>query len=411
MYVPHVPVTNKFIYMKIAFLFVLGFLSLPGTSQPLTIIEQDYDKAKLESRAQQKMLLIDFYTTWCVPCKKIDQLIYQDSAFRQQLANDFVVLKYNAEKDSVHGLTAKFHIGLFPSTVVLNPAQFVVNRMYGTGGGTEADWVNNYTHFLQTSIANHRNNQIVPGVSQNNKLHFPDFYKAVINRIKIPNEQDSITAYWANTDSSRYFDEVPFSVLCYFAGGTDAVNDFFLAHKKRYEQLYGDLDVQFILGFLISKKFDAAVKAKNRSFFDKASQLIQENYPATVSSNIIDIWEEKMLIRENQWEKAFDKFMARQRKLSLDDDAINSFCYQASSQCTDMKVLKKCTVLMRGIARKKPSHEMSATYARLLYKTGHLNLAFTEMENAIRNGKTAKEDTRDSETWLNRARQGTTIQF
>ncbi len=83
-------------YFKI--LAILLTIQANVFSQQLTIIDQDYDKAKSIALKENKLILIDFYTTWCVPCKKLDKLIFQNDTLQQKLAADFILLKYDAKR-------------------------------------------------------------------------------------------------------------------------------------------------------------------------------------------------------------------------------------------------------------------------------------------------------------------------
>jgi thiol-disulfide isomerase/thioredoxin len=123
-------------------------------AQPLIIIEQNYDQAKLLATQQEKLLLIDFYTTWCVPCKQLDKQVFRDSSISKKVAKDFIVLRYNAENDSIFQLTKKHHIAMYPSAVVLNTEQRIIRQQYGTGG-PDTNMVNNYLDFLEKAKQAH----------------------------------------------------------------------------------------------------------------------------------------------------------------------------------------------------------------------------------------------------------------
>ena len=105
---------------------LLGFCK----AQNLTIIEQDYNLARQESIAQKKMLIIDFYATWCGPCKVMDKKVFNDSLLSSELSKNFVLLKYNGEKDSVFNLALKHHIKLYPTYIIINTDGYVVNKQF-----------------------------------------------------------------------------------------------------------------------------------------------------------------------------------------------------------------------------------------------------------------------------------------
>lgn len=367
------------------------------TSANLTIVDQDYERAKLESKRQHKLLLIDFYTTWCVPCRYLDEAIFKNVAISEQLAKNFVVLKYDAEKDQDHHLSLKYHIRMYPSTVVLNEEQLVVNRMYGTGG-SDRDMAKNYMAFIGTSLENRAAGKYVKGVSSSNKLSYPKFYEEYMYRTNTKNVDQALEQYWQS--NADHFDEVTFSMLCYFDGGSDEMNSFFFKNKKRYQELYGELDVRWINSMIISKKVYAAFDAKDRKLFDSAKDIARRNMSAKDTASYFLALEQQMLMAEERWADAANVVAGRMRTAGYDPESTNSFCWTIYQKCNDQKVLLKCAGWMKKLTDSAPDFNSLDTYARLLGKTGNKKLALATMQKAVKIGRAAKEDTKGAEDWI-----------
>lgn len=392
---------KKIIIMPIL-IMALNLLFHPGYTQGLTIIEQDYEKAKTESRKQKKLLLIDFYTTWCAPCKKLDAMIFKDTAITNELAKTFVVLKYDAEKDSIHKLSLKHHVGSYPTTIVLNPDQYVIHRLYGTGG-PDKDIPKNYQAFLSEAIVKYAKHKYIKGISNTTDLRYPKFYEEYVYRTNTKLTDQKVADYWKNT--SDYYSEVPFSILCYFGGGTDIVDSFFLSNRKTYEDLYGELDVRFATTMIINKKIYAAIDAKDKKRFSSAIELARENMDQKNIDMFVEIAEERMLQSEGRWDEAVKKFAIRKTNTNMSDEEINDFCWTVYLKSTDEQALRTCVEWMKTITDKNPEYMTLDTYARLLYKAGEKKQARHEIEKAIKIGKTQNEDTTDSEKWLKKIDQ------
>lgn len=103
---------------------VVSFLSLTVLAQELKWYKPAEGFA-LAGR-ENKMVLLDAYTDWCVWCKVMDTATYAKPAVVEALNKDFVAIKYNPEKDGnieIAGLSitpeqfgSKFKISGYPAT-------------------------------------------------------------------------------------------------------------------------------------------------------------------------------------------------------------------------------------------------------------------------------------------------------
>jgi len=371
-------------------------------AQQLTIVEQDYEQAKTQSIKQGKLLIIDFYTDWCIPCRELDAAVFRDSMMSRQLAKKFVVLRYNAEKrDTVYKLALKYHIGMYPSTLVLNLQQRIVHQAYGTLPG-EKGIAGNYLGFLTQAIKNSNDGQIINGVSAPGRAIYPKFYEDYVFRTNTKGLDEKLAAYWNSTED--YLSEVPFSILCYFSGGTAQVNAFFLKNKQQYKALYGELDVKFILSMMVGKKMNDAMKGVNRKAFEEAIIFAREHLSRQEAASYLPLMEERMLQLENKWAEALKIFSLRKKQQGLDDNASRRFSSAVAERCNDINVLNICKEWMKKIAVSNPNHDNLSVYARLVYRTGNKAEGLKLMGKAISTGKLISQDVSESEEWLKASR-------
>src|SRR6185369_14341852 len=58
-----------------------------------------FEQALAAAKKDQKIVMFDFFTTWCVPCKKLDKVTWTDKDVQAWVAKTAVAIKLDAEKE------------------------------------------------------------------------------------------------------------------------------------------------------------------------------------------------------------------------------------------------------------------------------------------------------------------------
>ena len=77
----------------------------------------------------KRLVLIDVYTTWCAPCKQLDETTWKDAEVRAWLAETAVSLKVDAEEDEA--LAERFRVNAYPTLLLLKPDGTEIDRLVG----------------------------------------------------------------------------------------------------------------------------------------------------------------------------------------------------------------------------------------------------------------------------------------
>ena len=91
--------------------------------------KKNYNDAVASAKAGNKLIMIDFYTDWCVWCKRLDKDTYSDKHITQ-LASTMAPVKINAEKEGV-ALAKKYKVTGFPTILFLNAEGEVEGKIGG----------------------------------------------------------------------------------------------------------------------------------------------------------------------------------------------------------------------------------------------------------------------------------------
>ncbi len=73
--------------------------SAASTLAPAEISWLSYDVGMARAKKEGKHVLIDFYTTWCGYCKKMDRSTFRDKAVVGFISKSMVAVKVNAESN------------------------------------------------------------------------------------------------------------------------------------------------------------------------------------------------------------------------------------------------------------------------------------------------------------------------
>lgn len=263
--------------MKTLFIILAFSISTIGNSQGLTIIDQDFEEARKIANQENKLLFIDFYTTWCGPCKKLDKYIFRNDTLSQKLKNNFVLLKYDAEHDKKFNLSKKYHVSSYPTAIVLNSEGRIVNRQYGFSGENVQELSASVFKFTKASIKLNQQNKIQKGYSNIINLEkYPQFYIDFVNRddTKVEVRQD-FNDYWKKENVK--LSEEYFSTLFYFADKIPSSNmDDFLKNKEKYIERFGQQDVDITLFQMINGRFKNAINKKSEKMFEVAIDFMRK---------------------------------------------------------------------------------------------------------------------------------------
>jgi thiol-disulfide isomerase/thioredoxin len=77
----------------------------------------------------KRFVLVDFYTVWCGPCKKLDETTWKDQEVRDWLSKEAVCIKIDAEK--VEALAEKYRINVYPTVLLVRPDGSEIDRLVG----------------------------------------------------------------------------------------------------------------------------------------------------------------------------------------------------------------------------------------------------------------------------------------
>ena len=88
-------------------------------------------EAIARAEEEDKLVFIDFYTTWCLPCKLMDEDVFTDRELGRYMNERFVSLKVNAEEGNGVNLASLYEVRAYPTLLFLDTRGRVVAKKQG----------------------------------------------------------------------------------------------------------------------------------------------------------------------------------------------------------------------------------------------------------------------------------------
>lgn len=100
-------------------IFIILVCVLSFSAQAQTFFVSDLNKAINLAKVEKKEILIDFYTDWCAPCKRMSKYVFPEKRVGDYLNPRFVCIKLNAENEGKK-MAEKFDVNAYPTFIVID---------------------------------------------------------------------------------------------------------------------------------------------------------------------------------------------------------------------------------------------------------------------------------------------------
>lgn len=366
---------------RIIIILCIAFGTITMHAEKLTIIHENWKEAQQLAKQQNKLIIIDYYTTWCGPCKMFSASLKKNDKLQDELSKNFIMLKYDAEKDKEYNLSKKFHVRAYPTFVIVTADVNYAGRLVG-GALQDEESVKRFLDFTNAALQMRDDNSFRKGYNQSLTNTYPDFYTKSMNK-EGKFDKDDLAAFWKN--NSDYESEVSFAILSSF-GGSDKANDYFLKNKDTYANNFGEVAAKGVADNMFSKKVYAAMKAKDEKMFDEAKEFAIK-YTGAKESDLA-YTEMRFASAVKNCERFENALATLKKNAPKSADGVNSICWMVyKSECDNPSLLNKATAWMEDLNPLQQDYAFIDTYACLLYKSKKYKEAKTYINRAIAKAK------------------------
>ncbi len=137
-----------------------------------------FEKAQAQARKEGKKIFLDFYASWCSPCKFMDETTFRDKDVKQLLNKSFVALKVNIDDFDGFDLKTKYDIRFLPSILIFDENGIIIERVEETMSPSKLklmlNRVVNNGHITPVHQANISPRELVMKATENNYVAAPN---------------------------------------------------------------------------------------------------------------------------------------------------------------------------------------------------------------------------------------------
>lgn len=119
-------------------LALLAF-TVVGFSQGINFEHGDWASVKAKAKQENKIIFIDFYTSWCGPCKMLSKNIFPQKTVGDFYNKNFINYKIDAEKGEGPALAQKYGVKAYPTLIFADATDKFLHQ--AVGGMSEAAFI------------------------------------------------------------------------------------------------------------------------------------------------------------------------------------------------------------------------------------------------------------------------------
>lgn len=107
-------------FTKLFFVTALFLITGFSFGQGIKFETKSYNETIEAAKSANKMIMLDFYTDWCVPCKQMTERIFTQERVGDVINDSFVVFRVDAEKGEGVELAKRFEVTGYPTLIFLD---------------------------------------------------------------------------------------------------------------------------------------------------------------------------------------------------------------------------------------------------------------------------------------------------
>jgi thioredoxin-related protein len=400
----------KKVFALMILCFPMLVLAQQEVSQGIKWTEQlTWDQIKEKARRERKFIFVDCYTTWCLPCKKMEQEVYSKATVSRLINDLFVPVKFQMDTTRTDDnevikryydsrfIRLNYKIDAYPTILFFNPYGEIVHKGVGAVNDSSflilasnaLDSTKQYYTLIRKYNRGEKNYKDLPYLAKT-ALFFKDDDLAM--RIS----QDYLKAYlYKATDSVLFTKQNLEFIFTFLQSSREKGFKIFYENPNLVDNILQKKGLaQWKVEEIISKEEISSTLVRHNSSIKEPRWMpiekkIGRKYSKEIAERLV-LNARLVWYNENKdWRKLATYTIAKLEKYGFDTSNLgktflNNTIYEVVfSYSNDTSELAKGLKWMKIIISAKEEPEYIDTYANLLYKCGNKEQAIYWEKKAI----------------------------
>ncbi|TKG89390.1 thioredoxin [Puteibacter caeruleilacunae] len=120
---------------KLKIVYLIGIVMFLAVSQVqaqgIEFFHGTFKEAQVKAQKEGKLLFMDFYTSWCGPCKVMARNYFTLESVGKVYNAKYICLKVDAEKGEGPALAKKYGVKVYPTLVYAKPDGTEIKQVKG----------------------------------------------------------------------------------------------------------------------------------------------------------------------------------------------------------------------------------------------------------------------------------------
>ena len=372
--------STKMKYILKAFLFLTMLIPISSHAQNRTInfIEKPWAEILWQANAENKMIFMDAYTSWCGPCKWMAANMFTNDVIADYYNKTFICAHFDMEKGEGVQLSQYYQVRAYPTLLFIDKTGAMVHKRVGA-----PQKVQDYLDMGNTALTPGE------GFSAYEKKfkagnRDPKFMIIYLDRLQgayMP-INEPIKEYFASQKESDLLNRPNWEIIYQFTSDMDSPEFIYLIkHQKEFEKQYTRDSVSTKIFNVYLQSLIAV--SRSRSGTEETIGLVKQKIRDSGFAGA-----DKVIFTAELSSSSGDKFLEAafsgiDKWYLTDYDMLNRISKAFLQNAQDVKYLGKAADWAKASMRLKSTAENNDLYASLMFKLGNKPEAVKYEKTAI----------------------------